>query len=175
MKKESKHSKAVNGGSRFSEPTPKKKLKKEKKTKSNLRISNINIKKIIIFIIIIGIIIFGIIKIVPNINNSVSVSDDMIKISSAKKVENLENIEITNLTIEKKESAYSIKLNFKNNSDKKQDTFQSYINFLNKDNNIILGLYFYVPEIPANSEKECTIISSRDLTETHSYSIEKRD
>ena len=175
MKRNSKHSKTVSGGSRFSEPTPKKKLKKEKKTKSNLRISNINIKKIIIFIIIIGIIIFGIIKIVPNINNSVSVSDDMIKISSAKKVENLENIEITNLTIEKKESAYSIKLNFKNNSDKKQDTFQSYINFLNKDDNIILGLYFYVPEIPANSEKECSIICSRDLSETYSYSIKRKD
>ena len=175
MKKNSKHSKTVSGGSRFSEPTPKKNFKKEKKIQSNSVISNINIKKIIIFIIIIGIIIFGIIKIVPNINNSVSVSNYMIKISSAKKVENFENIEITNLTIEKKESAYSIKLNFKNNSDKKQDTFQSYISFLNKDDNIILGLYFYVPEIPANSEKECTIISSRDLTETHSYSIEKRD
>ena len=175
MKRNSKHSKTVSGGSRFSEPTPKKNFKKEKKIQSNSLINNINIKKIIIFIIIIGIIIFGIIKIVTNINNSVSVSDDMIKISSAKKVENLENIEITNLTIEKKESAYSIKLNFKNNSDKKQDTFQSYINFLNKDDNIILGLYFYVPEIPANSEKECTIISSRDLTETHSYSIKRKD
>lgn len=170
MKKNSKHSKAVNSGSRFSEPTSKKK----KKTKSNSVFSNINIKKILIIIIII-IIIFGIIKITYNINNQVTVSDDMIKISSSKKVENLENIEITNLTIEKKESAYSIKLNFKNNSDKKQDTFQSYINLLNKDDNIVLGLYFYVPEIPANSEKECTIISSRDLTETHSYTIEKRD
>lgn len=175
MKRESKHSKAVSGGSRFSEPTQKNKFKKEKRSKTNSLISNLNIKKIIVFVIIIAIIIFGVIKIVQNINNQVAVSDNIIKISSAKKVENLENIEITNLTIEKKESAYSIKLNFKNNSDKKQDTFQSYINFLNKDDNIILGLYFYVPEIPANSEKECTIISSRDLTETYSYSIEKRD
>ena len=175
MKKNSKHSKTVSGASRFSEPTQKNKFKKEKRSKTNSLISNLNIKKIIVFVIIIAIIIFGVIKIVQNINNQVAVSDNIIKISSAKKVENLENMEITNLIIEKKESAYSIKLNFKNNSDKKQDTFQSYINFLNKDDNIILGLYFYVPEIPANSEKECTIISSRDLTETYSYSIEKRD
>ena len=92
---------------------------KGKETKSNTYNSQSNsvatiLKVISTITFIIGIIIFGIIKIVPNINNSVSVSDDMIKISSAKKVENLENIEITNLTIEKKESAYSIKLNFKN-------------------------------------------------------------
>lgn len=175
MKRNSKHSKTVSGGSRFSEPTPKKNFKKEKKIQSNSLINNINIKKIIIFIIIIGIIIFGIVMIVKKVNNPVTISDDTITIASVQKVEGLKELEVTNFSVEKKESAYSIKLNFKNNSDKKQDTFQSYINFLNKDNNIILGLYFYVPEIPANSEKECTIISSRDLTETHSYSIEKRD
>ena len=175
MKRNSKHSKTVSGGSRFSEPTPKKKLKKEKKTKSNLRISNINIKKIIIFIIIIGIIIFGIVMIVKKVNNPVTISDDTITIASAQKVEGLKELEVTNFSVEKKESAYSIKLNFKNNSDKKQDTFQSYINFLNKDDNIILGLYFYVPEIPANSEKECSIICSRDLSETYSYSIKRKD
>ena len=113
--------------------------------------------------------------IVKKVNNPVTISDDTITIASAQKVEGLKELEVTNFSVEKKESAYSIKLNFKNNSDKKQDTFQSYINFLNKDDNIILGLYFYVPEIPANSEKECSIICSRDLSETYSYSIKRKD
>ena len=175
MKRESKHSKAVSGGSRFSEPTPKKNFKKEKKIQSNSLINNINIKKIIIFIIIIGIIIFGIVMIVKKVNNPVTISDDTISIASAQEVEGLEELEVTNFSVEKNETSYSIKLNFKNNSDKKQDTFQSYINILNKDENIILGLYFYVPEIPANSEKECSIICSRDLSDTYSYSIKRKD
>lgn len=106
--------------------------------------------------------------------NNTSHQESISNVSSAKKVENLETVEISNFEMDSYADQTKISIMLNNNSSENIEDLNLNVFLLDESENTVVTTFeLYVNKIPANGTKTLTINSKEDLSHVSDIKITK--
>lgn len=105
--------------------------------------------------------------------NNTSHQESINNVSSAKKVENLETVEISNFEMDSYPEQTKISIMLNNTSSENIEDLNLNVFLLDESKNTVATFELYVNKIPANGTKTLTINSKEDLSHVNDIKITK--